>query len=135
MPVERVILDLPEPVLRRARYAAQAVQRPLEEVLTATLTAALPEVEGAPPDMQEELARMTWLDDLALWAIARSSMPGQRQERLTYLAELQIQRPLSQDESNHLESLRQEYGRVTLRKARAYALLSLRGGVSLLIEN
>ncbi len=34
-----------------------------------------------------------------------------------------------------MESLRQEYRHVTLRKARAYALLSMRGGRPLLADN
>jgi hypothetical protein len=135
MSIHSVTLDLPEAILHRARLTAQAARRPLEEVLTATLIAALPEVDGAPEDMQEELARMTWLDEQTLWSIARSNMTTQRQERLRYLAELQSQRPLTQDELANLEELRQEYGRITLRKGRAYALLSLRGGVPLLAEN
>jgi hypothetical protein len=78
--------------------------------------------------MQAELARMTWLSDQAPWAIARSTMPDQQQEELWYLTEFQTQRQLTQEEQEMLEVLRREYGRVTLRKARAYALLSLRGG-------
>ena len=35
-------------------------------------------------------------------------------------------------EQKLLDELRREYGRITLRKARAYALLSLRGGQPLL---
>jgi len=121
--------------MRRARQAATALQRPLEEVLTATLAATLPDVEDAPPDMQAELARMTWLSDSELWIVARSAMPKEQQEQLRHLAELQTQRGLTLEEQEALETLRQEYGRTTLRKARAYALLSLRGGRPLLSES
>jgi len=121
--------------MQRARRTAEAARRPVEDVLTATLVAALPEVEGAPPDMQEELARMTWLDEQALWAIAQSSLSTRKQEQLAYLAELQTQRVLTAAEIADLESLRQEYGRITLSKARAYALLSMRGGRPLLADN
>ena len=38
-------------------------------------------------------------------------------------------------ERETLEALRQEYGRTTLRKARAYALLSMRGGRLLLADD
>ena len=116
------------------QQAASALQRPLEAVLTATLAAALPDLEDAPADVRVELARMTWLGDQELWAIARSSMPDKEQEQLHYLADLQSQRPLAEQELAALQALRQAYGRVTLRKARAYALLSLRGGRPLLAD-
>lgn len=83
-------------------------------------------------DVRADLTRMTWLSDQELWAIARSMMTEEQQERLHYLTKLQAQRPLTQEEQEAIEFLRQEYGRVTLRKARAYALLSLRGGRPLL---
>ncbi len=85
--------------------------------------------------MQEELARMTWLDEQTLWSIAQSSLPARKQEHLAYLAELQTQRALTAEEIADLENLRQEYSRVTLRKARAYALLSMSGGRPLLADN
>lgn len=133
--MQSVTLHLPEAVMRRARQAANALQRPVEEVLSVTLAASLPDVEDAPLDMQAELARMTWLNDQELWAIAHGTMPEEQQEKLRYLTELQAQRPLTQDEQETLEALRREYGRVTLRKARAYALLSLRGGRRLLADS
>ncbi|OGO41162.1 MAG: hypothetical protein A2Z04_09500 [Chloroflexi bacterium RBG_16_57_9] len=135
MAVQNVTLHLPEAVMRRARQAASALQRPLEDVLTDTLAAALPDVEDAPSDLQTDLARMTWLNDHELWAIARSTITEEQQNQLYYLTELQSQRPLTQEEQTTLETLCQEYGRVTLRKARAYALLSLRGGRPLLANN
>jgi len=46
-----------------------------------------------------------------------------------------MQRPLTAQESQVLTVLREEYRRVTLKKARAYALLSMRGGQPLLAEN
>lgn len=135
MPTQTVTLSLPESVMRRAQQTAQTLQRPLEEVLADVLAAALPDVEDAPADVQAELAHMTWLDDQTLWTIARSEMPRSQQEQLYRLAEVQRQGALSGEEQARLEHLRREYGRTTLRKARAYALLSLRGGRPLLADN
>lgn len=132
MNARSVTLHLPEAVMRRARQAATVLQRPVEEVLSDTLAASLPDVEDTPPDMQAELARMTWFSDQELWTVAQSTMSEEQQEKLRYLIELQAQRSLTQEEQETLEALRREYGRVTLRKARAYALLSLRGGRPLL---
>lgn len=135
MITQQVTLDLPESLMRRARQMAQTLERPLEQVLTEMLATALPNVDDAPAELQAELAGMTWLDSDALWQIARSDMSPQQQQRLATLSEQQSQSPLIQDEAAQLAQLRNEYGRVTLRKARAYALLSLRGGRPLLSEN
>lgn len=132
MTVQSVTLRLPETVMRRARQTANVLQRPLEELLTGLVTAALPDVEDAPLEVQAELARMTWFSGQELWSIARSTMPVEQQEQLRSLADLQTIRALTPAEQEALDNLRREYGRVTLRKARAYALLSLRGGAPLL---
>jgi hypothetical protein len=135
MAAQTVTLHLPEAVMRRARVAAKVLQHPVEEVLAAALAATLPDVENVPQDMQDELARMTWLSDQALWDIAHTTMSHEHQQQLLRLTELQDHRPLTTQEQETLETLRQEYGRITLRKARAYALLSLRGGKLLLADN
>jgi hypothetical protein len=132
MTVQSVTLRLPETVMRRARQTANVLQRPLEELLTGLVTAALPDVEDAPLEVQAELARMTWFSGQELWSIARSTMPVEQQEQLRSLADLQTIRALTPAEQEALDNLRREYGRVTLRKARAYTLLSLRGGAPLL---
>lgn len=98
------------------------------------LSAALPDLDDAPASMRSELARMTWLSDEALWAVAEAAMPAGRQEQFRYLAEIQSQRPLTKAEQESLAALRQEYGRLTLCKARAFALLSMRGGRWLLAD-
>lgn len=56
------------------------------------------------------------------------------QERLLQLTQFQAQRALTADEQTQLEALRQDDNRITLRKARAYALLSIRGGAPLLSQ-
>ena len=89
----------------------------------------------ARPDVAADLALMASLGDQDLWTIARSAMSGRDQEALAYLSELQSQRELSDSETAKLDTLRQKYGQVTLRKARAYVLLSLRAGKPLLAEN
>lgn len=132
MTVQSVTLRLPETVMRRAQQTANVLQRPLEELLTGLVAAALPDVEDAPLEVQADLARMTWFRDQELWSIARSTMPVEQQEQLRSLADLQTTRALTPAEQEALDNLRREYGRVTLRKARAYALLSLRGGAPLL---
>ncbi|MCB0165127.1 MAG: hypothetical protein KDI79_12925 [Anaerolineae bacterium] len=131
---QEVTLHLPETVMQRAKDAADALQRPIEEILTAVLTAALPDLADVPSEMHSDLAQMTWLSDTDLWAIAHSTLSDDRQIQLQQLAELQGRQELTEQEHATLESLRQDYGQVTLRKARAYALLSLRAGQPLLAD-
>ena len=135
MPVQSITLHLPEVAMQRARQSASVLQRPVEKVLTAMLVATLPDVRDVPLDMRAELVRMTWLSDQKLWAIARSTMPAKQQKQFRHLTRLQTERPLTQEEQKTLEALRREYGRATLRKARAYALLSLRSGRPLLADD
>ena len=123
-----ITLTLPEQAMEQAQQAAVALERPVEEVLSDILMAALPDVHDVPTDMKVELTRMTWLDSQALWHIARSQMSAEAQQQMQQLTHLQEQRPLTVKEQEQLETLRHEYGRITLLKARAYALLSLRGG-------
>jgi hypothetical protein len=127
-----ITLTLPEQTMKRAQEAAAALQRPVEELLSDMLSAVLPTTHDTPADMQAELTRMTWLDSQELWRIAQGQMSAEAQERLQELTHLQAQRPLGPEEQTQLDVLRQDYGRMTLLKARAYALLSLRGGEPLL---
>jgi hypothetical protein len=56
MTTQTITLDLPTSVLSRAQKMAQTLHRPLEEVLSLTLSATLPDVEDAPSHMQAELS-------------------------------------------------------------------------------
>jgi len=127
-----ITLTLPERTMEQAQQAATVLKRPVEEVLSDILAAVLPTVHDAPAEMQAELTRMTWLDSQELWRMAREQMPAEAQEQLRQLTQVQGQRALTSKEQAQLDALRQEYGRITLLKARAYALLSLRGGEPLL---
>ncbi len=130
--MQNVTLSLPDNIMRRARQSAAVLKRPVEELLTTMLDAVLPEVADVPAEFQVELAQMTWLSDTKLWELANQLMTKKNQERLEALTEIKAQRTLTQGEEETLETLRKEYGRITLLKARAYTLLSLRGGRPLL---
>lgn len=134
MEAQTITLHLPGTVMRRALISANALQRSIPEVLTDILALNLPDVEQAPPTMQSELARMSWLSNEQLWSIAREMMSDKDQKQLRQLSEQNAEQTLTGQQQKELDALRQTYGRVTARKARAYALLSLRGGHPLLAE-
>lgn len=108
------------------------MDRPIEEVITAVLEGALPSLEDAPEDMRAELAGMAWWDDAALMDAADATIPESQQQRM---AKLGGKAPLSDSEAEEIEQLRFDYGKVTLRKARALALLSVRSGKRLLTRS
>lgn len=103
------------------------MQSPVERVIVETLDTALPSFDDAPPEMVDELAAMSTLSDKNLWEAARRTMPAKQQARLRRLSAAQHDRPLKPVEVRQLDELMNEYGRVTLRKAHAYALLHKRG--------
>jgi hypothetical protein len=125
-----ITLDLFESLIQQASQAARLMHRPLEQVLAVLLEAALPPLDDCPPKLQVQLIEMTWLSDNALMDIAKSSMsePDRR-----CLADLGLRADaLTAEEQEDLTLLRERYGELTLRKSRAYALLSIRGGERLL---
>ena len=89
-----ITLNLPRGLIQRAEQASLVLQKPVEDVLTDLLDITLPDTTDAPPELQEELARMTWLDNQALWRIARSQMDAQSEARLRTLAQMQDERAL-----------------------------------------
>ena len=111
-----ITLELPESLALRAGRAAQAMHRPVEEVITAMLDGVLPLLDDVPADMQTELVEMTWLDDDALFSIADATMSDEDQQRL---ADLSGRNALTAGEQEELDTLRDSYGKATLRKARA----------------
>jgi hypothetical protein len=127
MTIQTVTLSMPEAVYQRAKRAAEVLRRPIEEVIVETLSVVLPPLDDVPPETAQELSAMGDLADDKLWAVARGVMAAKKQARLRALSAAQRNRSLRRVEVRELDELRREYGRVTLRKAQAYALLRERG--------
>ncbi|MCF8003449.1 MAG: hypothetical protein K9L32_04440 [Chromatiaceae bacterium] len=126
-----ITLELSDALVNRAGGAARILHRPLEDVLAAMLDAVLPALDDVPDDMQAELVEMTWWDDATLMKAADALLSEAEQQRL---AQFSAKAPLSDAEHEALDALRAEYGKITLRKARAIALLSIRSGQRLLAD-
>jgi len=75
---------------------------------------------------------MTWWSDATLMDTADAMVLDTQQKRM---AELGEKAHVSDAEAEELEQLRCDYGKVTLRKARALALLSVRSGQRLLARS
>ena len=127
----KITLEFPDSLMERALQVAQAMHRPLEDVITAVLDGALPALEDVPAEIRAELVEITWLDDEALLSITKAAISEKDQRRL---ADLSAREALTAKEQEDLQTLRERYGQMTLRKARAFALLSIRSGKGLLAE-
>ena len=123
--------EISDSLLKRAHEAAQALDRPVEDILVGALSVSLPDIHDVPASMRNELLEMTFFDEESLWQIAKGEMTTAEQSELRALLDVE-QRPLVPQEQVRLQELRESYGKAMLRKARAYALLSLRSGQPLL---
>jgi hypothetical protein len=95
------------------------------------LDVALPALDDVPPAIRAELVAMTWLDDQALLSIANAVLSDEDQRRLV---DLTGRDTLTVREQHDLRTLRDAYGQMTLRKARTFALLSIRSGKGLMAQ-
>ncbi len=123
--------EISDSLLKRAHEAAQALDRPVEDILVGALSVSLPDIHDVPASMRSELLEMTFFDEESLWQIAKGEMTSAEQSELQALLDVE-KRPLVLQEQVRLQELRESYGKAMLRKARAYALLSLRSGQPLL---
>jgi hypothetical protein len=123
-----VTIDLPDPIYRQLQQTARKTKRRLEDVLLQTITGNLPPgTEDAPANMQTDLQALQWIDDNALWAVARSQTSPEQQARQEYLLAQNQRGVLSPEDRAELDHLGDMVDRLTLKKAYAYALLRWRG--------
>ncbi|MCI0693199.1 hypothetical protein L0337_14490 [candidate division KSB1 bacterium] len=106
---------------------AEAIQRPLAELLVRALKASLPPLEGLSPFLVAELVDLEKLDDKALRHVMLSQVPASRQRKLNLLLDKNKSGKLSESERAELAALQNDADRLMLRKARAAVLLRFRG--------
>src|SRR6187402_458307 len=91
---ENLTITVPEPLLTRLNRFAQAVQRPVEDVVLSTLSESIPAPpQGLPADIRDELAALEVLSDEELAKVAHTCLrpddlppnpyfPGEAPDRL-----------------------------------------------------
>ncbi len=124
---QTVTLELPETIFLPAQRMAEAIQRPLAELLVRALKASLPPLEGLSPFLVAELVDLEKLDDKALRHVMLSQVPASRQRKLNLLLDKNKSGKLSESERAELAALQNDADRLMLRKARAAVLLRFRG--------
>ena len=129
MSYQQVTINLPESVYRRIKKLSQARQRSVAEEVTAVVTAALPDQERLPADLETELAQPNQLSDEELWRAARMTAPAGKTERMQFLVDRQQLEGLTAVEQEEAALLSQFFNRIMLVRAKAAVLLKARGVV------
>jgi hypothetical protein len=126
MTTQSVTLYLPDSIYQRVQQIAQALQRPVEELLMDAVATGLPLLDDLPPDLVDDMAALPLLNDAGLWRVARSSLSDASQERLDALLDKKSQDELTDNDQQDLDQLLSEYERVVLIRAQAALLLKQR---------
>jgi len=124
---QTITLTLPDDVLQPVQRVAQATQQSVEELLVTALQAALPTLEGLPPEVVQRLVVLESLDDQTLWQVMLETVPLDQQHRLHDMLSRNQAGMLTDAEREQLAILQQQADLVMLRKARAAVLLRFRG--------
>jgi hypothetical protein len=83
--------------------------------------------DDLPAPLQEELQELEKLEDAALWRVAQSQLPSDRQRLYHRLLAKNTQGTIVAREKERLDALGEEARRLTLKKAHASLLLKWRG--------
>jgi uncharacterized protein YnzC (UPF0291/DUF896 family) len=122
-----ITLTLPDSVLLKLNRAAELTHRSVDEIVAATVDAALTANTDLPDELEAELAAMHLFSDEALWAATYPSVSAHEQKRLAQLNDMAQDRSLTQAEQAEQQALLTAYRCSMLRRAQALALLKQRG--------
>lgn len=127
MTVHPVTVNLSELSYRRVQRAAKRTQRSVEQLLGDAIAALLPETSDLPLNLKTALAQMAFLNDAALWQMARTTLSLEQQQRLEALHDKQQRAPLSPAERAEEQALVNLYRETQYVRAQAVVLLQQRG--------
>src|SRR5437870_3934878 len=105
MPVQSVIVHLPDVLYARLRQRAEQAQRSVEDELLEVVATAVPASEELPGELAEAVASLALLDDVALERAARSRLAAEAAERMEALHLQQQRQGLTATEAGELAGL------------------------------
>jgi plasmid stability protein len=129
MTVQSITLNLPSAVYQKLQRRAQAAQRSIEAELLDVVVTAVPALDNIPADLNESVAQLQLLDDVALQRVARSTLPTETAQQLETLHLKQQREGLTPAERATAEALLNQYERHMLMRAEAVVLLKQRGHI------
>lgn len=123
----QVILNLPAPLYHRVRRTAESMRRSMEDVLLDSVATALPPLTDLPNEVSDDLVGLAFLNDSALWDVARSSLPAEHHHQIDEMLARKGQGRLTDREQQVLDHLVNDYEILVLRRSQAALLLQRRG--------
>lgn len=125
--IQTFTLNLPNLLGERIRRLAYNFQKTEQEILLNAITTALPPLVGATPQFADELAELPFLNDAALWRIARSTLPEEQYNQMDELLARKGQGNITVTEQEILDELVQQSQYLMLKRGQAAVLLKHRG--------
>ena len=127
MPPQKITLELPEELYRTVSKLAQVTNRPLADILQESRAHTLPPLDDVSGEDAAVLARMSTLDDIALWQASRVTIPESQQAELHAMLDDQSAGEPTPAGAARLQELLDAYGRLLVRQSHAWLLLARRG--------
>jgi uncharacterized protein YnzC (UPF0291/DUF896 family) len=127
MATQEVTLNLPAPIYDRIKQVAEKTHRSVDDLLLEAVVAAAPALDEPSIKLRSALAQLAYLNDAALWQVARSSLTPDQRERLEALHDKQQREELTAEERQDEQALMQLYRESLLVRAQAAMLLKQRG--------
>ncbi len=126
--MQKLTLELPEPLFQQLTRIAKLTAQPLESLALQSITGNLPPtVENLPLEMQAQLSKMQLLTVNQLLEISHRQVSDIHSDRHQFLLEKNQQSELSETEYRELQDLGMTVDRMMLTKAHAWAILRWRG--------
>ena len=127
MTTQEITLNLPEPIYDQIRQAAEKSHRSIDDLIIEAVIAAAPTLDSPVRPLRSALAQLAYLNDAALWQVARSTMSIAQRERLEDLHLKQQREGLTNQEKKEERALLALYQETILIRAQAAVLLKQRG--------
>jgi hypothetical protein len=123
-----VTIELPDDVFQRLSQLAEAMNRPVAEVVAQSFMGIFPpEIDLASSELRPELLKMQFLSDAELLSIAQAVVTTEQQSYHEGLLAENAANSISDNEREELVRLRSMIDRQMLCKAHAWSILRWRG--------
>jgi hypothetical protein len=103
------------------------MRRSVEDVLLDSVATALPPLTGLSDEISDDLVSLAFLNDSALWKVARSVLPDEHHRQMDELLARKGQGRLTKQEQQVLDQLVNDNETFVLRRSQAALLLQRRG--------
>jgi plasmid stability protein len=127
MAVQNITVSLPEELYEQLQQRAAQSHRSVEAELVEVVSSVMPVAARLTPDLKERLAQLRFLDDTALWQVARRTLSKRTLTRLRTLNAKRQREGLTEAEDQKANELAREYERIVLVRSQAIGLLKERG--------